>query len=99
MAMTVQEMRGQIRKLLKQLGKLKQNSKFLFSCISEGVIPKGLKLGFNLANYVNNRDLVENIQKIMNDSNSRILDALYQQNIIKEEEIVNRIEAMEESNN
>ena len=30
----------------------------------------------------------------MNDSNSRILDALYQQNIINEEEIANRIEAI-----
>ena len=54
----------------------KELSKFLFQCISEGLIPKGMMTKFSLANFVNDHSLVEQITGIINEKSSRILDAI-----------------------
>ena len=45
-------------------------------CQDIGVIPKGLRLKFNLANGVNDPILIHNIQTIIDEGSSRILDKL-----------------------
>ena len=81
--MAIQEIEDQIHKSFQTLGKIQQNSKFLFSCISEGLIPSGLMINFNLARYVNDETFVTNIQDFMNDANSRLLDLVYERNIME----------------
>merc|ERR1712218_351825 len=52
-------------------------TKFFKSCISEGFLPKGLNVNFNLAIDVNDQELVTKIERILDDQGSRILDTLY----------------------
>ena len=85
-----------MRKEFRKLGYLEQNIRFLFSCISEGVIPQGLQFNFTLAKFVNDREIISKIQNIMDDSNSRLLDLIYVRNINDEEEILRRIDALRE---
>ena len=59
---TVQEIRAQMLRYFGELGSLQQNNRFLRSCISEGMIPKGLRVNFNLAKFVNDENLVNNLQ-------------------------------------
>ena len=60
----------------KKLQRLSMMSTFLFSCVSTGVIPKGLRLHFNLANLHSHSDLQLDILNILNSASSRILDLL-----------------------
>ena len=75
-----------------ELGRVQQ--KFLFSCMSEGVIPKGLRINFQLAKFVNDENFVSSLQNLLEDSNSRILEMLYEKISSKEEEIISRVEAL-----
>ena len=43
----IQAMRAQMLRCFRELGSLQQNNRFLRSCISEGMIPKGLRVNFN----------------------------------------------------
>ena len=74
----------QLHQSFKSLGKLKENNQFLFSCISEGIIPNGFKLNFNLAKYVNDENFVSNIQDIIDSANSRLLDLVFERNMYEE---------------
>ena len=58
------------------LQKERINVRFFTSCISEGLIPNGMKSSFNLAMDVNNKVLVDNIQNSLNYQASRILDTV-----------------------
>ena len=60
--MAIQEVRDQLYQQFQILGKIQQNNKFLFSCISEGLIPSGLTFNFNLAKFVNDEAFVKKIQ-------------------------------------
>ena len=53
--MAIQETRAKLFKSFNELGKQQQINKFLFSCISEGLMPKGLRFNFNLAKFVNSQ--------------------------------------------
>ena len=55
-----------------------QNEKFLYSCISEGLIPLGLRSKVNLARDVNDVAFVSEVQTALNEGNSRMLDVLYE---------------------
>ena len=61
------------------------------------MIPKGLRVNFNLAKFVNDENLINNLQDIIDDANSRLLDLVYDKNIDKEEEILNWLEGLKES--
>ena len=54
-----------------------QKSNFLKSCISEGLLPKGVKMKFNLAMNVNDEELVAEIENSLDLASSRLLDSLY----------------------
>ena len=62
--------------------------------MSEGLLPRGLQISFNLANYVNNQNLVKQIQGVIDDSNSRLFDLVYEKSQEEEDEILNRIESL-----
>ena len=49
---------------------------FLRTCQNMNLIPKGLRLHFNLANHTQDPDLVLSIKKVLNQASSRILDIL-----------------------
>ena len=59
--------------------------------MSEGFIPKGLKINFHLAKHINNQGFVSHLQSVIDDANSRLLEELYGQNRVKEEEITSRL--------
>ena len=52
------------------------NLKFFTSCVSEGLVPNGMKIKFNLAKDVNNEAFVKDIEKNLNYQASRILDTV-----------------------
>ena len=79
------EIKTQLTQFFKQLGTIQQRNKFLFSCMSEGLLPRGLQISFNLAKYVNNQNLVNQIQGVIDDSNSRLFDLVYEKS--QEEEV------------
>ena len=60
-----------------------QNEKFMYSCISEGLIPEGLRSKVNLARDVNDVTFVSEVQTAVNVGNSRVLDVLYDQTKLK----------------
>ena len=47
---------------------------FMYSCISEGLIPAGFRHSFTMANDVNNEDFVKLVQEECNKQSSRLLD-------------------------
>ena len=67
------------------VGLIRQKLKFFESCLSEGLIPKGLRGTFNLALDVNDEEFVNKAQKIMDDKASRLMDLAYEQIFKKEE--------------
>ena len=67
----IQEIRAQLISKFKQLGEVQQRNKFMYSCMSEGLLPKGFQISFNLASFVNDQNLVNSIQGIIDHSNSR----------------------------
>ena len=79
--MAIQEIRNQIQNSFQLLAKIEQNNKFLNSCISEGLIPKGLTINFQLAKYVNDEDLVNNIKDIIEEANSRVIYLIFEKNV------------------
>ena len=79
----IQAMRAQMLRCFRELGSLQQNNRFLRSCISEGMIPKGLRVNFNLAKFVNDENLINNLQDIIDDANSRLLDLVYDKNLCR----------------
>ena len=64
--------------------------------MSEGLLPKGLQISFNLANFVNDQNLVREIQGVIDDSNSRLLDLIFEKSQEKEHEILERIDDLKE---
>ena len=56
-----------------------QNEKFMYSCISEGLIPLGLRSKVNLARDVNDVTFVSEVQTALNEGNSRLMDVTYEQ--------------------
>ena len=77
----MQEIRAQMLGRFRELGGLQQNNRFLRSCISEGMIPNGLRVNFNLAKFVNDENLIKNLQDIIDDANSRLLDLVFDKNM------------------
>ena len=51
-----------------ELGLIQQKVKFFESCLSEGLMPNGLRGTFNLALDVNDEEFVEEIQNIFKNS-------------------------------
>ena len=94
--MAIQEIEDQLRRSFESLGKLEENNRFLFSCISEGMIPSGLKLNFNLAKYVNDETFVRNIENIIDNANSRLLDLVYERNMYEENSIYDKLEKLKD---
>ena len=64
--------------------------------MSEGLLPKGFQISFNLANFVNNQNLVKEIQGVIDDSNSRLFDLVYEKSQEEEHDILNRIDDLKE---
>ena len=64
--------------------------KFFKACISEGLLPKGLRSKFNLAIGVNDVNLVENIQKHVDMCASRRLDLIYKYSQQEQEKLFNQ---------
>ena len=93
----VQAIRAQMLRCFGELGGLQQNNRFLRSCISEGLIPKGIRVNFNLAKFVNDENLIHSLQDIIDEANSRVLDLVYDKNIDEEEKLLNRLEGLKES--
>ena len=79
--MNRQLMQSKLQSEVIKLGKLQQNSKFLFSCISEGLIPKGLRIKLNLAKDVNNEEFCNEINDVVDEASSKILDIIYAKQI------------------
>ena len=59
---------------LQEMIEEKQTVNFLFSCISEGLIPVGLRKPFNLSKDVNNKEFVNIVQLECDKQSSRLLD-------------------------
>ena len=68
-----------IRKSFQKMSEERHIVKFLNSCVSEGLIPYGLRNPFNLANDVNNRDFVMEVQNECDLKSSRLLDIFLKQ--------------------
>ena len=51
--------------------------RFLRSCVSEGLIPRGLRSKFNLAGSVNNFELVRILENLLSKQSSKQLDLVY----------------------
>ena len=62
--------------------------KFLKMCVSEGLIPFGLRLKFNLAADVNDLEFVSNIQNNLSRQSSRLLDDFY----VQSQKLLRRLE-------
>ena len=60
-----------------------QNEKFLFSCISEELIPEGLRARVNITRDVNDVTFVSEVQESLNVGNSRMLDIVYKQTKVR----------------
>ena len=87
----------QYSKNFKQLQVELQNEKFLFSCISEGLIPEGLRNRINIARDVNDVTFVDNVQASLNEGNSRLLDVVYQQSKDIVENLSDKVASFEAS--
>ena len=75
------EVLSKVRKLHFKLNIMQIKSRFLNSCISEGLIPKGFRVKFNLAFHTKNESLPNSIKKLLNEKSSRILDLVYSQSV------------------
>ena len=61
--MAMQRIRQDFSKNSLELGLIQQKVTFFESCVSEGLMPKGLRGTFNLAMNVNDEMFVKDIQK------------------------------------
>ena len=74
---TPQDKKALVHNLYLRSKNQEATSNYFKSCISEGLLPIGLRGKLNLAMDVNNADLVEEIQKQMNIHGSKPLNILY----------------------
>ena len=84
--------RDQMQKSMNELVKIEQRNQFLFSCMSEGILPNGLKCNFQLANYVNDENFICDIVTILEDANSRILELMYDRNHVNIQSLSDNID-------
>ena len=80
--MVIQEISQNLCKVYLELGFVKQKVKFLNSCVSEGLIPKELISKFNLAMNVDDPEFVEQVQSLVNEKASRLLDGVHNQEYV-----------------
>ena len=73
----------QLSKAHLQFNLEKENLKFFKSCISQGLIPKGLRSSFNCARDVNDGQFIQEVQAILNNESSRKLDLILKQSLNK----------------
>ena len=59
------------------LRKEQEKGKFFRSCISEGLVCKGVRNKINVAYDVNDKDFVMEIKKLQDWNSSRVLDSFY----------------------
>ena len=57
----------------------KETQRFFTSCISEGLMPKGLQDKFNLARNVNDKHFVQTLQNDLNSNSSKRLEKMLNQ--------------------
>ena len=81
-----------MQKSMNELVKIEQRNQFLFSCMSEGILPNGLKCNFQLANYVNDENFICDIVTILEDANSRILELMYDRNHVNIQSLSDNID-------
>ena len=72
----IEDWKTEVSNLYLKCRRQKLKSEFFRSCVSEGLIPNGVKGKFNLAMDVNNQDFVQSIEEEMDFHSSRILDLL-----------------------
>lgn len=77
MEITLDSFKGCFKKFLNE----KQSVKFLTSCVSQGLIPKGLRKSFNLTLDVNDEEFVAKIQAECDQQSSRYLDLILAQKV------------------
>ena len=68
-----------IRKVSSKFWVMQRNRsdfKFFNSCVSESLVPKGLRRSFNLARDVNENELIEELQEIVDTQSSKILNSM-----------------------
>ena len=86
--MAMQRTRQDFGKNSLELGLIQQKVRFFESCVSEGLMPKGLRGTFNLAMDVNDEEFVKNIQNVMDEKSSRILVLAFLQTCKIENELL-----------
>ena len=72
---SLEDFRAAFREMLDE----KQTVKYFFSCVSEGLIPCGLRKPFNLAKDVNDIEFVQSVQNECDIQSSRLLDLFLKQ--------------------
>ena len=72
--------------------KLMSRTNFLKSCVSEGLVPDGIKGKLNIAIDVNNQQFIQSLEKEMDFHSSRVLDKVY----IHSQEMEARLEIQQE---
>ena len=66
----------EFKSLYRKLVSYQQSTKFFASCVSEGLIPDGIRASMNLALDVNDAALFMEIKSECNNFSSRVLDQL-----------------------
>ena len=72
--MTESELIKRVSRKFKELRKEQERNKFFRSCISEGLICKGLRCNVNMACDVNDEVFVGEMKKVQDSNSSRVLD-------------------------
>ena len=90
--MTVQELKDIRAKFHLESSLEKENTKFFKACISEGLLPKGLRATFSLAMGVNDVNLVNSMQNCVNMCASGRLDLIYKYAQRKQENLQYQLE-------
>ena len=88
--------KDELQKLYLKVCQQSSKTKFLKSCVSEGLIPDGVKCNFNLAMDVNNQQLVQSIEEEMDFHSSRLLDRMYTHSQGMEDEMLDQQIKLEE---
>ena len=94
--MVIQEISQNLCKVYLELGNVKQKVKFLNSCVSQGLIPKGLISKFNLAMNVNDPEFVEQVQSLVNEKASRLLDLIFSETCENERVLADQLEELKD---
>ena len=93
--MTLQEIKDKVSILYTNRQLQASSVQFFRSCISQGLIPLGIRVHFNLAMDVNTEDFVQQIKRSCDKSASRKLDLIYAQAQKKLEKLEAEYEAAE----